>query len=422
MFDLTYSQDENFQKLKRDTLKCIPARLLIDHLVADWVLTTFEPINKMTTFINFKPQITIESPGRVNLIGEHTDYNEGFVLPTAIDKKITFKLRKNKSKNICNVYSANYNVGFAFDLEKIEISETEWKNYILGVIHEIQQLTLKVKGFDCVLSSEIPVGSGISSSAALECGLAYGLNELFDLGLSKLDIVALSQSAEHNYVGTKCGIMDQYASVMSKKDHVILLDCQSIIHEYIPLDIEPYKILLLNTNVSHSLASSEYNTRRKECEKGVGIIKQKYKEVNSLRGVDEVMLAECKSILPKPIYKRCKYVVEEKSRVLEAVNSLKKNQLIDFGKLMYATHNGLSKEYEVSCSELDFLVEFSKSYEPVIGARMMGGGFGGCTINLIHESAIEYFTKDVANAYYKKFNIKLESFVANPSEGTSIVK
>jgi galactokinase len=376
----------------------------------------------MFKFKSFKPEITIESPGRINFIGEHTDYNEGFVLPTAIDKKITFKLRKNKLKNICNVYSANYDLGFSFDLDKIEISETEWENYILGVIHEIQLITQKIEGFDCVLSSEIPVGSGISSSAALECGLAYGLNELFDLGLSKLDIVELSQRAEHNFVGTKCGIMDQYASVMSKKDHAILLDCQSVHHEYIPIDIEPYKILILNTNVSHSLASSEYNTRRMECEEGVGIIKQKYTRVNSLRDVNESMLAEFEDSMPGTIYMRCKYVIEEKSRVLEAVNALKENRLKDFGKLMYATHIGLSEEYEVSCPELDFLVEFSKVYDTVIGARMMGGGFGGCTINLVHQSAVSNFTKDIAKAYYKKFNINLDTFVANPSEGTTILK
>lgn len=376
----------------------------------------------MPIFNNFKPQITIESPGRINFIGEHTDYNGGFVLPTAIDKKITFKLKKNESTNICNIYSANFKISFSFNLDHIEVSNNEWENYVLGVIHEIQQLSDKLRGFDCVFSSDIPVGSGISSSAALECGLAFGLNELFDLGLSKLTIVELSQRAEHNYVGTKCGIMDQYASVMSKKDHAILLDCQSIEHEYIPIKINPYKILLLNTNVVHSLATSEYNIRREECEKGVDIINSKYPEVSTLRDVNEVMLDEFKYILPEIIYKRCKYVIEEKSRVLAAVDALKENRLIDFGNLMYATHNGLANEYQVSCPELDFLVEFSKDYDQIIGSRMMGGGFGGCTINLIHESAISQFTEDASKAYFKKFNIHLDAFQANPREGTSIVK
>ncbi len=376
----------------------------------------------MSIFNNFKPQITVESPGRINFIGEHTDYNEGFALPTAIDKKIIFKLRKNNSDNICSVYSDNYDVSFSIDLEDIKISDIEWENFILGVIHEIQQLTDKVKGFDCVLSSDIPVGSGVSSSAALECGLATGLNELFDLGLSKLTIVELSQRAEHNYVGAMCGIMDQYASVMSKKDHVILLDCQSVKHEYIPIDIEPYKILLLNTNVSHSLASSEYNTRRNECDKGVSMIKEKYPKIHSLRDVDENKLLEFKTILPEIIYTRCKYVIEENTRVLNAVKALDENRLKDFGDLMYATHHGLSKEYEVSCPELDFLVEYSKDFDSIIGSRMMGGGFGGCTINLIHKDAVRVFKEKVSKTYFKQFNIKLDIIEANPGEGTTFIK
>ena len=215
-----------------------------------------------------KWDIIVDSPGRINLIGEHTDYNNGYVLPTAIDKKIQFKIKKNGSLNTCNIYSNNFNSGFFFELNAVSKSENQWENYILGVIYEIQQLTDKLRGFDCVLDSDIPIGSGISSSAALECGLAFGLNELFDLNLSKLTIVELSQRAEHNYVGTKCGIMDQFASVMSKKDHVILLDCQSLDYEYVPIKIEPFKILLLNTNVSHNLASGEYNMRRSQCETG----------------------------------------------------------------------------------------------------------------------------------------------------------
>jgi len=376
----------------------------------------------MLAYKNFVPEFTIASPGRINFIGEHTDYNMGFVLPTAIDRKIIFKLRKNNSKNICSVYSANYDVSFSVDLKKIKISNIEWENYILGVIYELQQLTDKLRGFDCVLSSDIPVGSGISSSAALECGLAFGLNELFELGLSKLSIVELSQRAEHNYVGTKCGIMDQYASVMSKDDHVILLDCKSIEHEYIPINIKPYKVLLLNTNVSHSLASTAYNKRREECEKGVYIIRNKYDQVNSLRDVDEKMLAEFIGALPEVIYTRCKYVVEENARVLQAVKALKEDRLEDFGDLMYTTHDGLSKQYEVSCPELDFLVEFSKENKAILGARMMGGGFGGCTINLIHEDAIDGFVIKVSTAYKEKFGIELDTFVVNPGGGTTLRK
>lgn len=372
-------------------------------------------------FDNETFDLVIDSPGRINIIGEHTDYNNGFVLPTAIDKKIRFKFKINDTPSTCNVYSTNFNSQFSFDLNEVKPSEQQWENYILGVIYEIQQLSNKLDGFDCVLDSNIPIGSGISSSAALECGLAYGLNELFNLGFSKLDLVKIGQRAEHNYVGTKCGIMDQFASVMSKAGHVILLDCQSLEYHYVPIQIEPYKILLLNTNVSHNLASGEYNVRRKQCEDGVKIISKKYVEVNSLRDVSPEMLHEFKNELDEITFNRCSYVVNEKVRVLNTVEALKSNKLNIVGENMYKTHEGLSKLYEVSCPELDFLVDFSRSYDKVIGARVMGGGFGGCTINIVHKNFIEQFTNEASEAYFKKFNIKLTAFEAMPSQGTNIV-
>ena len=366
--------------------------------------------------------LTINSPGRINLIGEHTDYNNGFVLPTAIDKKIQFKFKKNGTPDTCNVYSKNFDTSFTFNLNSVKPSEQQWENYILGVVYEIQQLSDKLEGFDCIFTSDIPVGSGISSSAALECGLAFGLNELFELGLSKITLVEIGQRAEHNYVGTKCGIMDQFASVMSKAGHVILLDCQSLEYEHVPIHIEPYKILLLNTNVSHNLADGEYNKRRSLCEQGVAIIQKKYPEVKSLRDVSSKMLAEFKETFTEDMYNKCRYVVEEKIRVLDSVEALKNDQLTILGTNMYATHNGLSNLYEVSCEELDFLVEFSKKYDTVIGARMMGGGFGGCTINIIHQDTVKDFIAAASEAYFNKFNIKLTAFEANPSEGTAIEK
>jgi galactokinase len=369
-----------------------------------------------------KYEVIVDSPGRINIIGEHTDYNNGFVLPTAIDKKIRFGFNKNGTSRNCNILSKDFNKNFDIDLDNIAQSDIQWENYILGVLFEIKQVSDKLAGFDCVLESTIPIGSGISSSAALECGLAFGLNELFQLGLSKQTIVELSQRAEHNYVGTKCGIMDQFASVMSKEDHLILLDCQSLDYQYVPVKIQPYKIVLLNTNVSHNLASGEYNTRRSQCEEGVTIIGKKLKDIHSLRDVTMDILEEFKSKLSTTIYQRCKYVVDEKERVLKAVEVLRNNQLDVLGKLMYQTHEGLQHLYEVSCPELDFLVDFSKSYSEVIGARMMGGGFGGCTINLIHENAVDTFVREVSKAYFNTFNIKLTSFEANPSRGTSILQ
>lgn len=368
----------------------------------------------------FTPELIIESPGRINLIGEHTDYNLGYVLPTAIEKKIIFKFQKNSSDTICNMYSKSFDTGFELDLAKLTRSPIEWENYILGVLYEISKRTSKLSGFDCVIETNLPSGSGLSSSAALECGLAFGLNELFGIGLSKIDIVKLSQVAEHTFVGTQCGIMDQFASVMSKGLHVILLDCKSLEHTFIPINIEPYKIVLLNTKVSHNLASSEYNTRKKECEEGVAIIKGYYPQVNSLRDVTKAMLVSCSNKMGEMVFKRCSFIVSENERVLTASNALKNNDLELFGKLLYKAHEGISKLYEVSCPESDFLVDFSKGNSAVLGARQTGGGFGGCTLNIVHKDAMDEFIEAASKAYKEAFDIALEAFEVCPNSGTSI--
>jgi galactokinase len=292
---------------------------------------------------NFTPELTIASPGRINLIGEHTDYNMGYVLPTAIEKKIVFKFQKNGSDSKCRVYSKTYNTGFELDLNAIARSGVEWENYILGVLNEISERTDKVKGFDCTLQSDLPTGSGLSSSAALECGLAFGLNELFDLGLSKLEMVQLSQTAEHTYVGTQCGIMDQFASVMSESGHVILLDCDSLEYDYIPIDLHPYKIILLNTKVSHNLASSEYNTRKRECEEGVEIIRRKHPQIKSLRDATDEILKACKQDMNATVFDRCSFIVAENKRVLEMAMALRDKDLISAGQLLYVAHHGISQ-------------------------------------------------------------------------------
>ncbi|MBT9188351.1 MULTISPECIES: galactokinase [Zobellia] len=370
---------------------------------------------------NFQPELVISSPGRINLIGEHTDYNMGYVLPTAIEKNITFSFRKNGSENQCHVYSKTYDTGFEIDLNKIAVSKVEWENYILGVLNEISKRTDKVRGFDCVVESNLPTGSGLSSSAALECGLAFGLNEIFDLGLSKIEMVQLSQTAEHTYVGTQCGIMDQFASVMSEAGNVILLDCRSLDYDHIPIDLNPYKIILLNTKVSHNLASSEYNTRKQECEQGVAIIQKKHPNVKSLRDVDSEMLLASKEEMDPIVYNRCSFIVKENDRVLEMVKALKENNLKEVGQILYKAHEGISTEYEVSCPESDFLVDFSKGNDQVLGARQTGGGFGGCTLNIVHDSAVEDFVSAATKAYKDKFNITLEAFEVRPSGGTSAI-
>jgi len=369
---------------------------------------------------NFNPELTIASPGRINFIGEHTDYNMGYVLPTAIGNKIIFKFQKNRSETRCNVYSMGYE-GFSLDLNTISISDTEWENYILGVLNEISKLTDKVRGFDCTIESNLPLGSGLSSSAAMECGLAFGLNELFDLGLSKITMVELSQRAEHSYVGTQCGIMDQFASVMSEAGNVILLDCQSLEYQYIPIDIHPYKIIMLNTKVSHNLASSEYNTRRRECNEGVAIVKKTNPNVNSLRDVTREMLETSKHEMTQTVYNRCSFIIDENQRVHAMVKAFKENDLETIGNILYKAHDGISKLYEVSCPESDFLVDFTKATTSVLGARQTGGGFGGCTLNIVHENEAEDFKRKATEAYRKAFGIDLEAFEVKPSGGTSIL-
>ena len=371
-------------------------------------------------FLNdFTSELQVISPGRINLIGEHTDYNLGYVLPTAIAKNITFNFQKNGSDHEVRVYSKTYDTGFKLSLKSISKSEVEWENYILGVLNEISKRTDKLRGFDCTLESNLPTGSGLSSSAALECGLAFGLNELFQLGLTKLEMVQLSQTAEHTYVGTQCGIMDQYASVMSKAGNVILLDCRSLESRHIPINLHPYKIILLNTKVSHNLASSEYNTRKQECEKGVAILQKKYPDIKSLRDVNNEMLSACKHNMNTVVYNRCSFILAENKRVLEMTEALREKDLETIGKILYSAHEGISKLYEVSCAESDFLVDFSKPNTNVLGARQTGGGFGGCTLNIVHGSAVDDFIYSASMAYKARFGIMLEPFEVLPSGGTS---
>ncbi|MBA4745700.1 MAG: galactokinase [Muricauda sp.] len=371
---------------------------------------------------SFVPEIIIESPGRINFIGGHTDYNNGFVLPAAIDKKIRFYFRKIDSLENAVIFSKQYERPIKINLSHIVKSDVIWENYILGVILQIQKLGKKLRGFECVIDSNLPIGSGLSSSAALECGMAFGLDKLFELNLTKTEMVQLSMQAEHEFVGTKCGIMDQFASVNGKKDNAILLDCRSKEFRYIPTVLDPYKIVLLNTNVSHQLSDGQYNSRQDECAEAVSIIQKKFPEVNSLRDVSLSMLEVSKQSLSPIHYKRALFVVQENERVLKSVKALEENNIEELGKLIYASHDGLRNLYEITCPELDYLVDFSKNKEYVMGARVMGGGFGGCTINLVYEDFVKPYIEEVSKAYKEKFNIDLSAFEVNLSNGTTLRK
>ncbi|MGB5317562.1 galactokinase, partial [Eudoraea sp.] len=326
----------------------------------------------MSPFQISHPDLIIESPGRINLIGEHIDYNGGQVLPAAINLKIRFFFERTDS-DVAKIYSKDLDQSFEIALNNLENSKTEWHNFFLGVIHFILKIAPNsIKGFNCIVESNLPFGAGVSSSAALECGIAKGLDLLFDIGLKDSEIITLSRDAEHDFVGTKCGIMDQFAVVRGKKNFLIQLNCADLSYKYVPADFSPYTILLLNTNVAHNLASSEYNLRRQACEKGLRIINEKYPEYRFLAHVPLKVLEELKSQFPENLYKRLTYVVEENLRTIAAGEVLEKNDLNSFGKLLFESHKGLSTKYEVSCEELDFLVQYAASYEGIIGARMMG--------------------------------------------------
>jgi galactokinase len=371
---------------------------------------------------NFQTEpLIVRSPGRINIIGEHTDYNEGFVLPAAIDKAAYIAVSLRDDDEI-HLVAMDLNENFSVNLKDLKpVGDVSWPNYILGSAAQFLKRGVQLPGFNAVLTSDVPMGAGLSSSAAVECATVFALNELLQTDLDRLTMVRMAQKAEHEYAGVMCGIMDQFASMMGKKDYVIKLDCRSLEYEYVPFKLEGLKVLLLNTSVKHSLASSEYNTRRKECEKAVEWVKQNVQGVNSLRNVSEEMLN--KYVLPNDelIDKRGRYVVQEISRLLEGCNDLQSGDLAALGKKMFTTHDGLSKMYEVSCKELDWLVNKVKNNTNVIGSRMLGGGFGGCTINLVKETAIDELVADLKLAYEKEMELPLTYYVASIENGTELI-
>ncbi len=374
---------------------------------------------KFKELFNEEPLI-VRSPGRVNLIGEHTDYNYGFVLPAAIDMAVYFGI-SSRSDKLCTLFASDMNESYEFSLDKLLYSDRVWPNYLIGIVDQLIKRGYKLSGFNCVFGGNIPIGAGLSSSAAIEAGLAFALNHLFNLGIDKLELVKISQKAENEFVGVNCGIMDQYINLYGEDSKALRIDCRSLEHEYFPFDYKNISIVLFNSNVSHSLASSEYNQRRKECSIGVDIIKREVHEVESLRDVSAGLLNEFQNKIDPTIYRRCKYVIEENTRLLKACDALKIHDLNTFGSLMYQTHKGLSNDYEVSCKELDYLVDLTLNIPKVYGARMMGGGFGGCTINLIENEAIDEVSKYVTENYKNKFNLQANTYITKISGGTNII-
>ena len=344
------------------------------------------------------------SPGRINLIGEHTDYNGGFVLPGAIDKAMYCVIKPNGTYKV-RAYALDLNASSEFGLKEEDKPKEGFAKYIFGVAREIIKRGKEVPGFDIVISGDVPLGAGMSSSAALESAVGYALNDQFGLGFTRPELATIGQSTEHNYVGVKCGIMDQFASCMGKEGSLIRLDCRSLEHEYVPFNPKGYQLVLLNTCVTHELASSAYNKRRESCERVVEAIAKRHTEVKLLRDANPEMLEEVKNEVSAEDYLRADFVIGEIQRLLDTCEALKKGDYETVGRKMYETHEGLSKKYEVSCPELDFLNDQAKKHG-VTGSRVMGGGFGGCTINLVKDEKVADFVKSASEAYEKEFGIQ----------------
>jgi len=404
---------------------------------------------KFTQLFGHAASLIVQSPGRINLIGEHIDYNHGFVLPAAIDKYVQIAF-EHRTDGMINMHAIDLDETVTVPVHPLQPHTITWVNYIIGVVAQVQaHLTSQAsnnetlsklnQGFDICIQGDIPIGAGLSSSAAVESAVIFALNEWYALGLTKMQMALMAQKAEHEFAGVKCGIMDMFASIHGEAGQVMLLDCQDLSFKYYPLQLKDYCIVLFDTSIKHALASSEYNTRRLECEQGIKILQQTYPAIQTFRDVSLQQVEEClslykdtneninpssantnQSLISTKVYQRCKYVVEEIERVQLAVEDLLVGDLHSFGQKMFATHRGLSELYEVSCPELDVLVNAVKDNEHVLGARMMGGGFGGCTINIIKETEVDHIMNAVSSLYTQQTKRPLKVYPVQIEQGTHI--
>lgn len=365
--------------------------------------------------------LVVFAPGRINLIGEHTDYQEGFVFPAAISQGIWVAIAKNNLA-VCRAYSLDFDQEFSFELGSMSPKKGHWATYIMGVCTLLQQAGYPLANFDLVLGGDIPTGAGVSSSAALSVAVGLGLSEAFSFHIPKKNLALYAQKAEHLFAGVNCGIMDPYACAFGVQNHALLLDCRTVTHQEIPINLGEYSLLLVNSKVSHSLANSAYNERRAACEESVVILQKTFPEIRTLRDLAVSDLPNIKNLLPEALFPKAKHVITECARVHEAATALEKRDLISFGMLLNNSHKSLSKDYEVSCVELDFLTERAQSLDFVFGARMMGGGFGGCVLNLVKSSELETFTSILKSSYEQSFQKTPEFILTEINKGASVMR
>jgi galactokinase len=365
------------------------------------------------------PEVVVRAPGRVNLIGEHTDYNDGFVLPAAIDRAVTYAGRRRGDRHV-RVYSEDFKATVEFDLDDIQkAGENTWSNFLRGVSKFLEGDGHRLAGADIAFGGNVPREAGLSSSAAVEVGATAFWNKLLGLGLDPVYAVKLSRRTENEFVGVPCGIMDQFISALGRRDHALFLDCRDLTYRHVPLRSD-VKIVVCNSGVKRALAQSEYEVRLKQCREAVGKIGATGRAVKSLRDVKSSDLAAVRGTMDNLLWRRAHHVVSENERTLEAVNVLQGGDLERFGELMNQSHESLRDDYEVSSKELDTLVELARRQPGVLGARMTGAGFGGCTVNLVRADAAESFAQAVATGYTEALGLKAEIYVCQASDGALV--
>jgi galactokinase len=375
---------------------------------------------KFVSLTNNQPSLEIRAPGRINIIGEHTDYNNGLVLPGAIDKALFFAARPNNSTQF-RCWALDIDAHASIDIKNIKRGEDLWFNYLLGIADQFQQRGHQLPGLDVVFGGDLPVGAGVSSSAALESGMAMIWNELLNAKLSRVELAQLAQQSSHQFVGVPCGIMDQFASLNGREDHAILLDCRSLEFKAIPVAVQGCEWILLNSKVSHNLADSAYSQRVAECKEGLTVLQRLFPNITALRDVTPPQLEQHKANMSDTVYRRCRYIIGEHHRTVAMLKALSTGNAEEVGRLLNFTHMGLSLDYEVSCPEIEFFFRQALEHPGVYGARIMGGGFGGCTLNLVKSESRDEFVDQALTAYQQAFDLTADYLPVKLQDGVSLL-